>query len=122
MGEVTIDQIWKEKDGTVALVLRQPESWDAPGVIAKLQAKINGYISVIRNGPLIERYPEYRGKKCSIRLITYYDIPEDVRRKIDLLHHHLSQQGIGFRVMQIKIETPAEARSRLKKSFASFFK
>jgi hypothetical protein len=54
MGEVIVDQILEEKDGTVALVLRQPEPWDAAGVLTELQSKINGYVSVICDGPLME--------------------------------------------------------------------
>ena len=121
MSEVTVDEVWEEKDGTVALVLRQPDPWDAPGVIARLQATINGYISVIRDGPLIEKYPEYKGKKCKIRLVCYYEPPPEVHRKIDVVNHHLNQLGIGLVLMQIRIEKPQERRDRLKRSVRSLF-
>src|SRR6266516_3083631 len=114
MGEVTVDQLLEEKDGTVALVLRQVEPWDAPGVLSRLQGKINGYVSVICDGPLVEKFPEFRGKKCKVRLISHYDLPDDLRPKIDMVNQRLNQLGIGFVLMNIKIQPPHNADETLK--------
>jgi len=122
MAETVIDEIWEEKDGTIVLVLRQPQAWTDAGVMATLQDRLNGYISAIRDGVLLRKHPQYQGRPFKIRLVCFHDPPDDMRQKMDRVNHDLNQLGIRFHVMQIKIETPPEARTRLGKTIGSFFK
>src|ERR1043165_234083 len=120
MGETTIEKILEEKTGAVILSLTQPNAWDAPGVVQRLQEQINGYISVIQSGALVQRFPQYQGRSVKIRIVFYSDLPEHTHRELDEVNHTLARLGIGFPLMQIKVET--ERRNRLKEGIMSLFK
>ena len=121
MGETIIEKLLEDRTGTIVLSVTQPEPWDAPGVLGKFQEQLNGYISAIRDGALVERFPQYQGKKFKIRVVCYQLPPEDVHRKLDLVNHTLSQLGIGFEIMQIDVASQAERKDPLKEFLVSVF-
>src|SRR5436853_45996 len=100
MAETIIDQIQEEKDGTVVLVLRQSEPWTDASVMDKLNDRLNGYVSAILDGILVEKFSEFAGRKFKIRLVCYHDPPANVRTRIDRANFKLNRLGIDFHVMQ----------------------
>ena len=40
-----------------------------------MQEKINDYLTAIENGEVLEKYPDAKGRKIVIRVITKYPIP-----------------------------------------------
>jgi hypothetical protein len=103
MNTTLIDEILRQKDGVIVLVLRQNAPWSDPEVLKLFQDKINGYISSIESGALVEKFPEFKDAKFKIRLVTQEEPDLEIRGKIDRLNNTLNNLGISFEVMQIKV-------------------
>jgi hypothetical protein len=120
MGEVVIDNVIEERGtGTIILWFSQPEPWDTPGLMLKVQEKLNGYISTIRDGLFVQRFPQYDGCQFKITIACYEAPPEDVRLRLDRVNQALSELGIGFGIMVIAVRP--EPKHNLTKSIRSFF-
>lgn len=104
MPEITIDKVFfdKAKDAFV-LSLTQGDPWESPGVLAILQDRLNGYITAIESGSILDQLPAAKGKPFIISIVFYAEIPEDVKLKIDAVGQKLRERGIGFELMQIKV-------------------
>ena len=103
MPEIVIDKILEEKDGTITLTLTQPDPWDAAGIMAALQKRLNEYIYTIREGLFIERYPQYRGRRLRVRLYCYSPPSEAIRWQLDRANYVMLELGIEFVVTHIDV-------------------
>jgi hypothetical protein len=112
MGETTIDQISEDREGNIILLLRQVERWDNPETLLEFQIRLNGYVDVVAQGALYEKYPDMRGRPVRIRLLCYDLPPQQVKLKLDQVNHELQQRGMGLEILQIKVETPQKMRAK----------
>src|SRR2546428_318001 len=64
-----IDKVIREKDGSVALVMREDRPWDgSDGRLAELQKKINTYAAYARQGQLATDFPDLADKPVFLQL------------------------------------------------------
>src|SRR5258708_1032618 len=117
MSETTIEKLLEDQAGTVILSLTQPQPWDEPTIMAKLQERLNGYASVIESGVLVKKFPHYIGRNFQIRVVFYHDLPEAAHQNLTQIEQALATKGIGLHLMQIKVE--AGRRDRLKEGIVS---
>lgn len=96
----TIDFIsTKESSGEVFLSISDHLEWKDGDIehLLLLQEKINAYLKFIESGEIYESYPNAKGKKISISIITQYSLSHDAVEFIDKVHSVLADSGIGLK-------------------------
>jgi hypothetical protein len=123
MADIVIDRIFEEaRTRTAVLSLPVAQPWDEPGAMADLHRKIDGYVSTVTTGLLLERFPKYRGWTFRISVVSPHQPSENIQVELDQLNQNLLNKGIEFEIMVIKVGTPHEQRAKLKNSILSFLK
>ena len=119
MPEIIVDQILEEKDGLdsgIVLSMTHAGGWDSPEVSREVYLKIIGYASLVVNGLVYQKYPEYVGKKCKIRLVCYQYPPEAVLADLDVINNGLRKRNSGLEIRVIAIgDQVCGARGRVRR-------
>ena len=92
-----IDAISIDLNRNVVLTISDHLEWDLRNEhILLLQDKINAYLAFIEEGELYEQYPNAKGRKVVIQLVTKYLPSEDGRKFIQHTKQILANNDYGF--------------------------
>ncbi len=81
--------------GIVYLCIADHLKWDGEHLLV-LQEKINGYLSFIESGEVVDTLPEAEGKDIQIELITKYKPTEEALHFFGHAEAFLGKEGIRF--------------------------
>lgn len=105
-----------KKANEVELIITDHLSWDEnknQEHIKALQNKINTYLTFIKSGELIEKYPEYKGKLAIIKVIGMYPLNETARQ-----FYQKTSQTTAFAGLLLEFEeATGESNERMKADF-----
>jgi uncharacterized protein DUF6572 len=96
---------------TVFLSLLEDRAWGTEGdLLPDLQAKLHAYLVYVRDGQLVDDYPELAGKPIVFRLQYVF---EPGLREHEFIHVVCEQllYPLGIAWEQMKISVPAESES-----------
>lgn len=100
-----IDFVAHDPGGEVVLVMVEGREWDGSDErLFQLQEKINSYALFVTDGQLVQKYPELAGRP--VRLELRCASPPDPKTAgfVDMVRGKLEQEGLGFRVQQIRTD------------------
>jgi hypothetical protein len=103
-----IDKVIREKDGSVALVMREDRPWDgSDGRLAELRKKINTYAAYARQGQLATDFPDLADKPVFLQLWCIQHRPDPrLMEFLDRANAQLAQHSLQIRVRVIEVVTP----------------
>ncbi len=113
-----IDKVIKDKDGNVALIMREDRPWDGSHQrIVELREKINTYVAFARQGQLAVDYPDLVGKLVFFQLwcIQHHPDPRLVEF-LDRANAQLAQHALQISVKVIEVITPEMRRQELRQA------
>ena len=97
-----VDTIGRDKDtGAYSLLLTEYRPWNSvPDQLKQLVVKTANYIQFVKNGELVENFPEAAGLPVTI-VIGYYDEPTpNAQDVIEQLVPQIEKHGIGVRLIK----------------------
>jgi hypothetical protein len=94
----TVDGIGTETSTEeIVLVISDHLDWTDPQAhLAALQDKANAYLGFIESGDIYQNYPDARGRRIRIDLITEFPIPAEVARHFSAISEATEHYGVGF--------------------------
>ena len=69
----TIDIVSSDDEGNTVLIVSDHLEWDDASHLLTLQKKLNLYLRFIESGEVFEKYPDARGKKVIIEVVTLFE-------------------------------------------------
>ena len=83
--------------GSVVLVMVESRAWGASTQqLRQIEEKINRYLGYALDGFLVEQYPQYEGRKVTIRLDCSERPTGEAVRFLAAAQHAIEAQGIAF--------------------------
>jgi len=119
-----IDKVIQEKDGSVALVMREDRPWDgSEGRLAELRKKINTYAVYARQGQLATDFPGLAGKPVFLQLWCIQHRPDPrLMEFLDRANAQLAQHSLQIRVRVIEVVTPEMRREERRRERKPWWK
>jgi glycerophosphoryl diester phosphodiesterase len=92
-----IDFISTDSNANVVLTISDHLEWDVENEhLLLLQNKINAYLEFIENGDLFEKYPDAKGRKIVVNLVTKHSLNKIALDFIGRVKDFLADHGYGF--------------------------
>jgi hypothetical protein len=83
----------------VVLVMIERRAWGAsPQQFGQIEEKINRYLGYVLDGFLAEHYPQYEGRRVTIRLDCVEDPHGDAVAFVQAASHAIAEHGLEFAV------------------------
>jgi hypothetical protein len=87
------------ESGNVVLVMVEHRAWDASAQqLRQIEEKINRYLGYVLDGFLAEQYPQYEGRKVTIRLDCAEHPAGEAIRFLAAAKHAIEAQGLAFAI------------------------
>jgi hypothetical protein len=100
-----IDLVTYDRTGAVLLVMVEHRSWVGSAErLAQLHAKFDRYLTFIRTGELVERYPFAAGRPLHIELRSYDEPDEATSRTLDEIRSQLSPLGVVLVLKKLRAQ------------------
>lgn len=119
-----IDKVIREKDGSVALVMREDRPWDGSEERqAQLRKKVNTYAAYARQGQLARDFPDLAGKPVFLQLWCIQHRPDpNLMGFLDRANAQLAQHSLQIRVRVIEVATPEMIREEKRREGKPWWK
>ena len=119
-----IDKVIAEKDGSVALVMREDRPWDGSGGRSdELRKKINTYAAYARQGQLERDFPDLAGRPVVFQLWCIQHRPDPkLMEFLDRANAQLVQHSLQIRVRVIEVVTPEMRRQERQREGKPWWK
>lgn len=119
-----IDKVIQEKDGSVALVMREDRPWDgSEDRVVELRKKINTYAAYALQGQLWKDFPDLAGKPVFLQLWCIQHRPDPkLMEFLDRANAQLAQHSLQIRVRVIEVVTPAMVREQRRRAGKPWWK
>ena len=107
-----IDKVIRQKDGSVALVMREDRPWDASEErLAELRKKINAYATYACQGQLTTDFPDLTGKPVFFQLWCIQHRPDpNLMEFLDRANAQLAEHALRISVLVIEVGSPEMRR------------
>ena len=118
-----IDEVIKDKNGNVLLVMREDRPWDGSEErIGELRKKINNYAAFALQGQLATDYPDLAGKPVAFELWCIQHRPDaNLMEFLNRANADLAQHALRISVKVIEVVSPEMRRQELRSAQGGHF-